>query len=144
MSMSSRIHKFSTSIFQEEDKGEKILDGYLSKKGNLNAVFNTQMYKSRWFVLYSNNTLSYYQDPTAVTSNESPLGELSLYNVTQIKEDDTNKFELITSKKTFVLKCDSTKELDQWLKKIKSRVSPNIVCKGWLYKKVCTHISYNI
>lgn len=132
MSISSRSHRFSTSVFHE-DKGQKVLDGYLSKKGSLNTA-----YKSRWFVLYSNNTLSYYQDPTA--TYESPLGEISLYNVTQIKEEGTNMFQLVTSKRTFVLKCDSPEQLEQWLKKIKLRVSPNIICKGWLYKKVCPQL----
>jgi len=124
MSISSR---FSVSVMHE-DKGEKVLDGYLSKRGKLNTDF-----KQRWFVLYSNNTLSYYQDPTA--TYESPLGEISLYQVNKIKEDGTNVFHLSTPKRTFILKCEAKDELEQWLKKIKLRVSPNVVCKGWLYKK---------
>lgn len=124
MSISSR---FSVSVMHE-DKGEKVLDGYLSKRGKLNTDF-----KQRWFVLYSNNTLSYYQGPSS--TYESPLGEISLYQVTKIKEEGTNIFHLSTPKRTFILKCESKEDLDQWLKKIKLRVSPNIICKGWLFKK---------
>merc|ERR1719458_1976910 len=113
MSISSRSHRFSTSVITE-DKGQKVLDGYLCKRGKFNKDF-----QSRWFVLYSNNTLSYYQGPSS--TYEAPLGEISLYSVTKIKEESDHKtFNIITPKRTFVLRCDVKDELDQWLKKIKS------------------------
>eukprot|EP01084_Bolivina_argentea_P155114 270341_1 len=128
-SISSRSHSFSTSVVQE-DKGHKIFEGYISKSGKLNTKYET-----RWFVLYSNNTLAYYSDSTA--TYEAPLGEINLYTVLKLKENDNNHniFHLITPKRTYDLKCNENDALDQWIKKIKLRVSPNIICKGWLYKK---------
>ena len=83
-------HSFSANALIER---HAVLDGYLLKRGKINTN-----YQKRWFILYSNNTLSYYQD--SITN--APLGEISLYSVTNIKEEKNNVFHLITSKRTFI------------------------------------------
>eukprot|EP01083_Nonionella_stella_P246659 856061_1 len=117
--------RFSSA--QLDERGPQIFAGYLSKKGKLNTK-----YQKRWFVLFSNNKLVYFQDKFAAEG--IALGEINLYSVSEIKEENHNLFHLITRKRKFTLKCDIKDDLDEWIKKIKLRVSPNIIYEGPLYK----------
>ena len=129
MSISSRSHRLSTSFSAiAEEKGQKLLDGYISKRGQGN-----KNYQRRWFVLYTNNILAYYLTKSGIY--DKPQGEISLYTVTQIKEVNANEFQLITLKRTYELKCQLPDEQEEWLKIMKLRVSPNVPLQSWLYKK---------
>eukprot|EP01084_Bolivina_argentea_P296363 510415_1 len=112
-----------------KEKRDIIFQGYIYKRGQ----FNTD-YKKRWFILYSDNTLLYFEHKPS-SSSDSCSGEINLYNVTEIQKHDQTVFHLITSKRTFELKCADVIQLNKWFNKIKSIVSPNIILEDWLYKK---------
>eukprot|EP01084_Bolivina_argentea_P125209 221865_1 len=121
------------------DKNEIIFQGWLLKKGKYHKD-----YKKRWFVLFHNNILAYYEKPEhAKNGNKAALGEISLYNVTKIVEkarEDKNvgkkyKFELVSKDRTFVLKSEDPQPYEKWLNKINVRINPNKVFQGWAQKR---------
>eukprot|EP01084_Bolivina_argentea_P247388 413882_1 len=126
MSITNQSDWFNSNTIKT--KKLKVWDGYMHKKGRLNTT-----YQKRWFVLYSNNSLAYFQDSSSAQA--TPLGEISLYSVTNIKEEQNNTFNLITSKRTFTLKCNTKSDYNAWLNKIKLIIAPNIICRNWLFKK---------
>eukprot|EP01083_Nonionella_stella_P044585 120028_1 len=126
---SMSVHSHNTINTIHEDKGPKIISGYMFKKGKFNTEFHT-----RFFVLHANNTLSYYQD--ASDEDEASLGEISLHSVYDIKEEPTNHIvHLITTTTIHTLRCDDDEDYDRWIHIIKPIVYPKILYKGWLYKR---------
>eukprot|EP00483_Globobulimina_turgida_P010993 UN11014 len=100
------------------EKNEIAKQGWLHKRGKISTK-----YQKRWFVLYHNNTLAYFEKPEHVKNKKKqPLGEISLYFVTQINKkarEDKNvgkkyKFELITKDRTFILKSEDAKPYFKW------------------------------
>ena len=103
--------------------------GYMEKRGKLN-----KNWKKRWFVLYCNGSLCYYEHPENTDSKE--LGEISLYNVNELKlTENENIFSLVTLKRTFELKCDNKYEYQEWVNLIKIKLNPIIIYKGYITKR---------
>eukprot|EP01084_Bolivina_argentea_P232451 391776_1 len=143
-SKQSSIASNTTSVVPEEQSqnNQKIYEGYMLKKGKFNTEF-----QRRYFILYSNNTLSYYDDANdelssgqvnlyTIINKDILLGQINLYTIINIKQErNTNTFHLITPKRTFTLKCEINNEFDRWIEIIKLRVFPKIICKNWFYKR---------
>eukprot|EP01083_Nonionella_stella_P265880 900092_1 len=106
--------------------------GYLEKRGKLNKSF-----RKRWCVLYENNTISYFEHPE--NTNQTALGEISLYNVSQldIHEDDNkeNIFLLVTPKRKFSFKCYNKSEYKEWINILTIKLNPIVIKTGWATKR---------
>ena len=99
----------------DEEKGYAVIEGYVHKRGQYNKIF-----KKRWLVLYSNNTLIYYENPNHVQYQQS-LGTISIYDILKIAEQQHDLFHITTTKRKFTLKCDTNKQRQNWMNRIKCR-----------------------
>eukprot|EP01083_Nonionella_stella_P070935 190124_1 len=94
-----------------------------------------------WVVLYHNNCLAYYASvDSAWTQKDLPLGELSLYDVTNLIkkpniEEQKYIFELVTQKRTFVFDAGDAHTYHAWINRISQRVTPTVIYEGWGAKR---------
>ena len=124
------IKESDREVYKEiSTKADIIRHGFLMKKGQVN-----KSWKKRWFVLYENNCLSYYEHPE--NTEQTALGEISLYNVLQLQYmTNANTLHLSTSNRTFKLKCEKQNEYQEWINDIKIRLNPSVIHHGYAYKR---------
>ena len=111
-------------------KQRKVYEGPMFKQGRLN----------RWFVLYNNRRLAYYNDKNESIALKA-IAEIDLTEVENIindrSKDVQNKyvFELVTSGRTYCLACVDTGSLEMWQKFLRQMVFGQQIHVGWLIKK---------
>jgi len=103
-----------------------VRQGFLWKQGG-----EFKSWKMRWFMLFSNGTLSYYDSQAAaepintVTLKDCPIRE----NPISINSKDTRRysFSIETSeargkiaKRTYLMACESKDEMDGWIRSLKA------------------------
>eukprot|EP00494_Astrolonche_serrata_P028841 UN29108 len=121
---------------EEEDSGYLIRHGYMMKKGN-----RRKTWKFRYFKLYDNLVLKYYQDD----GYSLVCGQTSLETGRVIEKKDSGEegwpfeFHIKTSNRTWEFRCRKEDEREKWIHSMKIRWK-----KGGKYKySTMTHRPMN-
>eukprot|EP01084_Bolivina_argentea_P176683 305699_1 len=138
----------------QESQSNILHEGIIFKKGQIN-----KSWKSRWFVLYDNRRLAYFEnessksdDPikeinlsevhsiniiphTANTDTEPTLQRIESISVASVKCDRPYSFELLTAKRTYLLSCWNLKELNKWIDNFEKSIFGGRLYNGWLIKR---------
>ncbi|MES1910564.1 MAG: hypothetical protein MHM6MM_003138 [Cercozoa sp. M6MM] len=105
----------------------RVCTGWLLKKGSLR-----KSWKRRFFVLYSNNKMDYFDDENAKSSKgEIDLRRAKSYNLSEEKEF---AFELLCDKRRWVFAADDADTRAMWMQIFQQVVGVE-VASGWLFKR---------
>ena len=123
-------HRTRYSSFDLPNSTDIILEGWMSIQSA------TKQWKKRWFALFQNNSLVYYEK---TDEKQDKIGTISLYELSKVKTKQIGngyKIELMANSKTVaMLRIENKVDFIPWSKYLESRVNPTAIYEGFAEKK---------